>query len=87
MFAGTWHTEGGRNVLHTDQFYAGIAWKQTGLDRLNVTVLSDTASEAATRLNGKSGVHVEPERFVFTRADETEDPAPKLAAQSCKLAA
>jgi len=34
VFAGTWHTEGGRNVLHTDQFYAGIAWKQTGLDRL-----------------------------------------------------
>jgi hypothetical protein len=34
MFAGSWHTASGRNVLHTDQFYAGIAWKQTGLDRL-----------------------------------------------------
>jgi hypothetical protein len=34
VFAGSWHTVSGRNVLHTDQFYAGIAWKQTGLDRL-----------------------------------------------------
>ena len=34
LFAGSWHTTSGRNVLHTDQFYAGIAWKQTGLDRL-----------------------------------------------------
>lgn len=34
VFAGTWHTPSGRNVLHTDQFYCGIAWKQTGLDRL-----------------------------------------------------
>lgn len=34
VFAGSWHTPSGRNVLHTDQFYAGIAWKQTGLDRL-----------------------------------------------------
>jgi hypothetical protein len=34
VFAGSWHTVSGRNVLHTDQFYAGIAWRQTGLDRL-----------------------------------------------------
>lgn len=34
VFAGTWHAINGRNVLHTDQFYAGIAWKHTGLDRL-----------------------------------------------------
>ena len=34
VFAGSWQTLSGRNVLHTDQFYAGIAWKQTGLDRL-----------------------------------------------------
>jgi hypothetical protein len=34
VFTGTWHTMSGRNVLHTDQFYAGIAWKHTGLDRL-----------------------------------------------------
>ncbi len=33
-FAGSWHTPGGRNVLHTDQYYAGIAWKSTKLDRL-----------------------------------------------------
>ena len=34
VFAGSWHTPAGRNVLHQDQFYAGIAWKHTGLDRL-----------------------------------------------------
>lgn len=34
VFAGSWHTASGRNVLHSDQFYCGIAWKQTGLDRL-----------------------------------------------------
>lgn len=33
-FAGSWHTPGGRNTLHTDQYYAGIAWKSTKLDRL-----------------------------------------------------
>jgi hypothetical protein len=34
FFAGSWHTPGGRNVLHHDLFYLGIAWKHTGLDRL-----------------------------------------------------
>ena len=34
VFAGSWHTPGGRHVLHHDQYYCGIAWKQTGLDRL-----------------------------------------------------
>ena len=34
VFAGSLHTVSGRNVLHTDEFFAGIAWKQTGLDRL-----------------------------------------------------
>ena len=34
VFAGSWHTPTGRNVLHHDQYYCGIAWKQTGLDRL-----------------------------------------------------
>ncbi len=33
-FAGSWHTPGGRNTLHTDQYYAGVAWKSTKLDRL-----------------------------------------------------
>ncbi|MEO5989112.1 MAG: hypothetical protein ABIU54_12045 [Candidatus Eisenbacteria bacterium] len=33
-FAGSWHTPGGRNMLHTDQYYAGIAWKSSKLDRL-----------------------------------------------------
>ena len=34
VFAGSWHTPRGRNVLHYDNFYAGIAWKNTSLDRL-----------------------------------------------------
>jgi hypothetical protein len=34
VFAGSWHTPGGRNVLHHDLYYCGIAWKHTGLDRL-----------------------------------------------------
>jgi hypothetical protein len=33
-FAGSWHSPGGKNVLHVDEFYAGIAWKQTKLNRL-----------------------------------------------------
>lgn len=32
-FAGSWHSPGGRNVLHLDQFYCGVAWKQTRLGR------------------------------------------------------
>ena len=34
VFAGSWHTAGGRNVLHYDLYYCGIAWKNTSLDRL-----------------------------------------------------
>jgi len=34
VFAGSMHTASGRNTLHYDQYYAGIAWKQTGLSRL-----------------------------------------------------
>lgn len=34
VFAGSWHTPSGQNVLHSDQYYCGIAWKQTGFDRL-----------------------------------------------------
>lgn len=34
VFAGSRHSPSGRNVLHADQYYCGIAWKQTGLDRL-----------------------------------------------------
>jgi len=33
VFAGSWHTPGGRNVLHHDAYYCGIAWKHTSLDR------------------------------------------------------
>jgi hypothetical protein len=33
-FAGSWHTPGGKNVLHVDQFYAGLGWKLTKLNRL-----------------------------------------------------
>jgi hypothetical protein len=32
--AGSWHSPGGKNVLHVDQFYAGVAWKVTKLNRL-----------------------------------------------------
>lgn len=33
-FAGSWHSPGGENVLHVDQYYAGVAWKLTKLGRL-----------------------------------------------------
>jgi hypothetical protein len=33
-FAGSWHTPGGQNALHVDEFYAGVAWRSTKLDRL-----------------------------------------------------
>lgn len=31
---GSWHTPGGQNVPHLDQYYAGVAWKSTKLSRL-----------------------------------------------------
>ncbi len=34
VFAGSMHTASGKNVLHVDQFYAGVATKRTGLGRL-----------------------------------------------------
>ncbi|MCE9627565.1 MAG: hypothetical protein K8R56_06595 [Candidatus Eisenbacteria bacterium] len=34
VFAGSVHTPSGRNVLHADHFYAGIAFKQSALDKL-----------------------------------------------------
>ncbi len=34
VFAGATHTPSGRNVLHADQFYFGIAFKQSALDKL-----------------------------------------------------
>jgi len=33
-FFGSWHSPGGENVLHLDQYYAGVAWKMTKLNRL-----------------------------------------------------
>lgn len=33
-FFGSWHSPGGKNVLHLDQYYAGVAWKMTKLNRL-----------------------------------------------------
>jgi hypothetical protein len=33
-FAGSWHTPWGRNTLHFDEYYAGIAWRSTKLNRL-----------------------------------------------------
>ena len=32
--AGSWHSPGGKNVLHVDQYYAGVAFKVTKLNRL-----------------------------------------------------
>lgn len=34
VFVGSWHTPRGRNALHHDLYYCGIAWKKTSLDRL-----------------------------------------------------
>jgi len=39
VFAGTWNSEGGRNVLHIDQFYAGVAWKSSALPRLATALM------------------------------------------------
>lgn len=33
VFAGSWHSPGGENVLHLDQFYAGLGWRATRLHR------------------------------------------------------
>ena len=33
-FAGSLHTASGKNVIHTDQYYVGVAVKRTRLDRL-----------------------------------------------------
>lgn len=33
VFGGSWHTPGGRNTPHYDQFYAGITFKATKLGR------------------------------------------------------
>lgn len=33
-FAGSWHSPGGENVLHVNEFYVGVAWKLTKLNRL-----------------------------------------------------
>ena len=34
VFAGSRHTAQGENVLHENYFYGGVAWKNSGLDRL-----------------------------------------------------
>jgi hypothetical protein len=34
LMAGTWSTASARNALHYDQFYVALAFKQTGLNRL-----------------------------------------------------
>ena len=33
VFAGSWHVTSGRNVIHYDQYYFGIAWRQSSLSR------------------------------------------------------
>jgi hypothetical protein len=40
-FAGSWHSAGGKNVLHVDQYYAGVAFKVTKLNRLQGFLGSD----------------------------------------------
>ncbi len=40
-FGGSWHTPAGRNVPHLDQYYAGVAWKLTKLNRLQGFLGSD----------------------------------------------
>ena len=34
VFFSSLHTALARNALHTDRFYVGVAFKKTGLDRL-----------------------------------------------------
>jgi hypothetical protein len=34
VFAGSWHTASGRSINHSDEFYAGMAFRQTKLNRL-----------------------------------------------------
>ncbi len=33
-FAGSWHSPMGKNTLHIDEYYAGVTWKATKLNRL-----------------------------------------------------
>ena len=33
VFAGSWHVSRGQNVIHYDQYYFGIAWRQSSLSR------------------------------------------------------
>jgi hypothetical protein len=33
VFAGSWHVARGQNVIHYDQYYFGIAWRQSSLSR------------------------------------------------------
>ena len=33
VFAGSWHVASGRNVIHYDQYYFGIGWRQSSLSR------------------------------------------------------
>jgi hypothetical protein len=40
-FGGSWHTPGGRNSLHYDEYYAGVAFKVTKLGRLQGFLGSD----------------------------------------------
>ena len=33
LFGGSWHTPSGETVLHKNQLYLGLSFKQTRLDR------------------------------------------------------
>ena len=34
LFVGSWHTLAGKNVVHQDRYYVGVAMKQTRFNRL-----------------------------------------------------
>ncbi len=41
-FAGSWHTPAGKNTAHLDEYYVGIAWKSTKLNRQQGFLGNDT---------------------------------------------
>ena len=48
-FAGSWHTPAGKNTPHLDEYYAGVAWKLTKLDRLQGFIGGNGSDNAAVR--------------------------------------
>jgi hypothetical protein len=48
VFAGSWHTWNGENVLHQNRFFLGIAWKNSSLHRLAGALGGTKAPSPAT---------------------------------------